>query len=289
MTWSFPDEWAPRKAQVAGYARQLIRNSSPVPQPPLWKQQQQQQQDEDEDGSAYCVWAAFTHCYFHGLRKPADGNRASTPPSPGEHSEASRWLHRLVGDRGWQEEGPVHSAAARWVGATLLRLQPLFPDVAAMSAGEWAARSEQQRGVAAALRSVATRGDKNVQGRYVPVYPYRMTGTWSENRFKVRRQGSCEGRGFRRADTERPGRAPQREGLLRGAAKLRSDLQLRTRVPGARGRYGGLHRSLRGASRHLHLGSYLRRCRRGRGGGGGGGDERAEQHVTGRPYGPIRR
>ncbi|GIL45809.1 hypothetical protein Vafri_2961 [Volvox africanus] len=191
MTWSFPDEWAPRKAQVAGYARQLIRNSSPVPQPPLWKQQQQQQQDEDEDGSAYCVWAAFTHCYFHGLRKPADGNRASTPPSPGEHSEASRWLHRLVGDRGWQEEGPVHSAAARWVGATLLRLQPLFPDVAAMSAGEWAARSEQQRGVAAALRSVATRGDKNVQGRYVPVYPYRMTGTWSENRFKLTLKGQA--------------------------------------------------------------------------------------------------
>ncbi|GLI63997.1 hypothetical protein VaNZ11_007151, partial [Volvox africanus] len=189
MTWSFPDEWASRKAQVAGYARQLIRNISLVPQPPLWQQQQQQQQQEDEDGSAYRVWAAFTHCYFHGLQKPADGNRTATQPSPGEHSEASRWLHRLVGNRGWQEEGPVHSAAARWVGATLLRLQPLFPDVAAVSAGEWAARMEQQRGVAAALRSVATRGDKNVQGRYVPVYPYRMTGTWSENRFKLTMKG----------------------------------------------------------------------------------------------------
>ncbi|EFJ52517.1 hypothetical protein VOLCADRAFT_115993 [Volvox carteri f. nagariensis] len=173
MTWSFPDTWAALKAQVAEHARQFIRFPATVPQPhPL------------HDPSAFRIWAAFTHCYFHGLRGASDSSSSSSSTTANisnaeERREATRWLHRLVGERSWQLEGPVYCAAARWVQGTLDRLEPLFPGVKTTSAGDWATGGQRD-----GLRPLAMRGEKNTQGRYVPVYPFHMSGTWNGNRLK---------------------------------------------------------------------------------------------------------
>ncbi|EFJ52519.1 hypothetical protein VOLCADRAFT_86692 [Volvox carteri f. nagariensis] len=116
---AFPNDWAALKAQVAEHARQFIRSSDTVPPPAVqegclrgWQQL-----------NAHAVWAAFTHCYFHGLPRVAPDEDVTQ-----DWMDASRWLHRLVGDHGWRTDGPVYCAADVWVKNMLARLQQAFPE-----------------------------------------------------------------------------------------------------------------------------------------------------------------
>ncbi|GLI66061.1 hypothetical protein VaNZ11_009780 [Volvox africanus] len=184
MTWSFPENprfpssWGFLKAKVAGYARQLIRESAVVPPQNVvpgsllgWQQL-----------NAHSVWAAFTYCYFHGLAPSLEHLSA-----PAEWKLATDWLHRHVGSRGWQTEGPVYGAAAAWSRSMLDRLERAFPGRVANWTNEWAHSHSRGETLRHVHRQVVQRGDirgEESESRYFPIYPMRMTGGLVRNQLK---------------------------------------------------------------------------------------------------------
>ncbi|GLC41218.1 hypothetical protein PLESTB_001525800 [Pleodorina starrii] len=181
MAWGFPngdappDDWGKLKAQVAGHTRDFIRTSAAVPPPSPGEAAPPGSLASLQARNAHSVWAAFTYCYFHGLapaRKDDGGEDA-----PQEWRDATSWLHRLVGETGWRQQGAVYQAIQHWVDATMGRLRSAFPnDAPEWLGGVWGAAGERHADVVVA-RAIGTRGRlEEAPSRYCPMYPLRVTG-----------------------------------------------------------------------------------------------------------------
>ncbi len=184
----------------------------------------------------YMVWVAFTYCYFHGcghvaLHQAGQGaaGRGAATGSKDESRMAFDWLNRLVGERGWHPNGPVHGAIQQWVSSMKRRLAEVFPqhDWSRLTAASW---PDVESSVRELGERRAAGGGGGEEEPYTPVYPFRVTGGHNNNRVKVRTWvagGRCArdasagrwcltaGAGVRQE--RRP--VTRREGALRYAAK----------------------------------------------------------------------
>ncbi|PNG99900.1 Coiled-coil domain-containing protein lobo, partial [Tetrabaena socialis] len=168
LAWTFPDDWEPTKPTIAAHTRHFLAPHTAAPPPPG-------SNPHPATVFAHAIWASFTYCYFRGARHIA---RAQLSVGA---EDAVRWLERMVGEYGWQEQGPVFGAVRNWVEATRARLLPLFPAIGAAGAAEWAAGLPGGAGVERELAERRADCDQ----RFAPVYPYRVTGGFSANRVKV--------------------------------------------------------------------------------------------------------
>ncbi|GLC63349.1 hypothetical protein PLESTF_000026800 [Pleodorina starrii] len=183
MAWAFPDDWGKLKAQVAGYARDFIHTSAAVPSPSPGEAAPPGSPASLQARNAHSVWAAFTYCYFHGLAPAGDDDGGNDAPQ--EWRDATAWLHRLVGETGWQQQEAVYKAIEQWVETTKGRLRSAFPNDAPKWLGDaWGPAGERHASVVVA-RAVAARGrlDK-AQSRYCPMYPLRVTSGDERNQVK---------------------------------------------------------------------------------------------------------
>lgn len=140
----------------------------------------------------YMVWVAFTYCYFHGcghvaLHQAGQGaaGRGAATGSKDESRLAFDWLNRLVGERGWHPNGPVHGAIQQWVNSMRRRLAEVFPqhDWSRLTAASW---PDVESSVRELGERRAAGGGGGEEEPYTPVYPFRVTGGHNNNRVKVR-------------------------------------------------------------------------------------------------------
>ena len=101
LDWFWPEMGWEHHKQAIVLSKRLLQPRSPNTFPSL-----------PIDPQLHAAWRAFTYCFWHGTRHLA----AVTPVgvATATYTAARDWLNKLVGERGFEEEGPITSSLLSW-------------------------------------------------------------------------------------------------------------------------------------------------------------------------------
>ncbi|KAG2449948.1 hypothetical protein HYH02_000052 [Chlamydomonas schloesseri] len=161
LDWFWPELGWEHHKQAIVLSKRMLQPRSPNTFPNL-----------PIDPQLHAAWRAFTYCFWHGTRHLA----AVTPVgvSTATYVAARDWLNKLVGERGFEEEGPITSSLMSWTESMRPRLQEAFPNTS-IDWSKWPAVTWPDP--ECACRSVEKRGavKRQTEEEYAVRWPLRVT------------------------------------------------------------------------------------------------------------------
>ncbi|KAG2429049.1 hypothetical protein HXX76_011290 [Chlamydomonas incerta] len=161
LDWFWPELGWEHHKQAIVLSKRLLQPRSPNTFPSL-----------PIDPQLNAAWRAFTYCFWHGTRHLA----AVTPVgvATATYVAARDWLNKLVGERGFEDEGPITSSLLSWTESMRPRLQEAFPNTT-IDWSQWPAATWPD--AECACRSVEKRGavKRQTEEEYAVRWPLRVT------------------------------------------------------------------------------------------------------------------
>eukprot|EP00198_Chlamydomonas_reinhardtii_P002113 XP_001691449.1 predicted protein [Chlamydomonas reinhardtii] len=161
LDWFWPEMGWEHHKQAIVLSKRLLQPRSPNTFPSL-----------PIDPQLHAAWRAFTYCFWHGTRHLA----AVTPVgvATATYTAARDWLNKLVGERGFEEEGPITSSLLSWTESMGPRLQEAFPNTS-IDWAQWPAVTWPD--AECGCRAVEKRGavKRQTEEEYAVRWPLRVT------------------------------------------------------------------------------------------------------------------